>query len=60
MELKHNTVGYNLDVFHLLIVPYGIETYLAFVFLLFGLLLIVPYGIETCFRMVFLHLFDGF
>ena len=47
MELKQHTETEHRIRDELLIVPYGIETYLPDASACFFLLLIVPYGIET-------------
>ena len=47
MELKPGCVGVYLGRCSLLIVPYGIETYLRSFACRMVKLLIVPYGIET-------------
>ena len=47
MELKRRSSMLAVRLFLLLIVPYGIETYVNRIILLNIFLLIVPYGIET-------------
>ena len=50
MELKRTFANLFAVVTTLLIVPYGIETYLVSAHVTNLWLLIVPYGIETYFR----------
>ena len=47
MELKQDNNTIEEEVTNLLIVPYGIETFIAGCLNACGFLLIVPYGIET-------------
>ena len=47
MELKHVRAGETSRPYMLLIVPYGIETFLCGLYIRVAGLLIVPYGIET-------------
>ncbi len=49
MELKLRCKVYVIPSLHLLIVPYGIETFEVKRKGVEGMLLIVPYGIETYF-----------